>query len=100
MTDVTRIPEEQWVEFPAAGAITREVRAAARMVPLSVRTDDSGSMLVCLADTQSVLRLSTAKGPYAVRIREIEAATLTHMIQAHGWTRERSVVSDQGYRGG
>lgn len=92
--DITTIPEAQWVAPPGVFAITPEVWAATEEVKLTVASDGDGVFLRCVRDTQSVLRLGTPKGPYVVRIRDMRAALLTHLIQAHGWTRETHEVID------
>lgn len=91
--DITTVPESEWVQPPPGFRVTDDVHRAVAEQFLTVRSDGQAVYLTCNFDgdkpcDQSVLALAAHGGPYRVRLKDISAALLSHLIQRHGWTRE------------
>jgi hypothetical protein len=93
MSDVSKVPEDEWVPVPPEMSISQDVHDAAHNVPLKVRIDEvlRTAALVCdlIECGQEILQLATSGGSYRIRTRDMTACLLAHLMQRHGWTRER-----------
>ena len=89
--NITTLPENEWVELPAGFGIAPGVEQAADRWLLSIRQEEKGpTFLTCTACGQAVLVMAREGVPYRVRVVDIQSQLLTHLMQAHGWTREQA----------